>query len=96
MSKVKVEIRCGDRFAGEYVNLDEERKHFDECAHQITFEYWTRPITAIEIGKLLGNHFVFGYLESLFQSDHSPSFFLEENNNFDWVVTVEKVVVVHT
>lgn len=97
MSKVKVELRCGDRFAGEYIDLDEERKDYDASTwskKKPAWEHYIRPVTssADDIEDLNGNHFVFGYLEALFQSDiSSPAFFLEEDNDFDWVVTVSKV-----
>jgi hypothetical protein len=92
--KIKVEIRCGNRYVGEYLDLSEIRDGFDDATHALHpgLEYYIRPIefknSQDELERFNGNHFIYGYLEGLFQSHSGPEGFLDLN--LEWTVTVSE------
>ena len=84
MEKVIVEVKVGRRKYIEEIDLAAQREYFDELKSNganprmadVTFEHWVREVSfdAKDIGKFNGdaNHFIYGYWESLCQSDHAP------------------------
>lgn len=81
----------------EVVDLEEEREHFDLCQANganplmkyMTFEDHIRPGAwhDHEIDSLNGNHFLFGWIESISQrSNGSPIHYFPED---DWTWFVE-------
>ena len=86
--QVVVALRAGKREYREQVDLDSIHDHFDECVanganpqlEAITFAHYVRPlqIDAQELDSINGNHFLYGWMESLVQSDSCPEFIYTE------------------
>ena len=66
---------------------EEAREYFDECVSnganshlmKLGWDEWTKEIIIRhrEMDELNGKHFLFGWLESFFQSDNVPSWMWE-------------------
>ena len=86
MNRLFVEITKGKRAYKEDVT-EEAREYFDECVSnganshlmKLGWDEWTKEIIIIhrEMDELNGKHFLFGWLESFFQSDNVPSWMWE-------------------
>lgn len=80
----RASIHVGGRTYSEVLDMEEEREYFDESewvGKKVDWETYTRPVTTRDMDDLNGNHLLFGWLESIFQSDRSPHFCLTEYNN---------------
>lgn len=82
----RASIHVGGRTYSEVIDMAEVREHYDEAEfsrRKPTWERYTRPVTvkADKVESLAGNHFLFGWVEGIHQSDSSPIFALEEGNN---------------
>jgi hypothetical protein len=91
MAKIKVEIRCGDRYIGEYLDIAKIKDEFDKVTQPFNFDWYIRPITITvdELGKLNGDHFIYVYMEEWMKwigSDFNPLAYLTSRSH--WIVTV--------
>lgn len=91
MNRVTVRVSAGGRSVSQDLDLVEEREYFDELKSNganpgltdVTFEQWLAPIctpdvlSLRELAEYNGNHFIYGHIESLMQSDSCPRFVRE-------------------
>lgn len=88
-------VHVGGRAYSEVLDMDEIKLRFDEAHHaeKIPWDAWTRPVRVVgedAFDDLRGNHLLFGWCESLFQSDHSPfSCLTDLNEDAEWVYEFE-------
>lgn len=93
---MKASVTVGGRTFSEILDEKEEREYFDESSRPdngITWEHYTRPIEKVDetgLEKLNGNHILFGWIESLFQSDMTPYMSLTYmNEDKEWSYSFE-------
>lgn len=86
MINIKITITCGNRSYSEILDeseMNDIREHFDECKtnganphmKDLTFEENIKPIPETSMERLKdfsGNHFIFGWMECILQSDRAP------------------------
>ena len=89
---VRITLRRGalSRSYTEQVDLDDEREMWEEWTTNganphlegVTFEQYHSPLDISEkkVNDLNGRHFIFGFLESLYQSDRCPSFLFDNSD----------------
>ena len=83
-TNVTVTLRSGGRSFCEEIDLAAQRSYFERlCSNganpaldDVSFAQWVREVSVAgnQLDALAGDHFVFGWFESLSQSDASPDF----------------------
>jgi hypothetical protein len=81
----------------EQVDLDEQHEMWEEWVtnganpdlEKMTFEHFHREVEfpLNQLNQYNGSHFIFGFLESLWQSDNCPSFMYDDSLTFEVEVT---------
>ena len=89
---MKLIIKSEKRRYEEEIDVTDIKEHFEECQgnganphlEKLSFKEYTKPVTDVlsNVHKYNGNHFIFGYLECLFQSDHCPRW-IENEDTFE-------------
>lgn len=86
--KVKLQVtyvkwKCG---YFEHLDLDDELEMYREQEYprpvddvdDAGFQHYIRPVSVTDVRSLNGNHTMYGWFESLSQSDHAPQFLWED------------------
>ncbi len=83
--KIRIVITCGKRSYSEILDekdISKLKDHLDECKSNgynphlkdISFDHYVRPIpeTNMDSHNFNKDHFILGWMESLYQSDRAP------------------------
>ena len=91
---MKLIIRSNGREFSEEIDLAEVREHYAECVanganphlEKISFEQYTCPAMGkiVAMDSFNGKHFIFGHLETLFQSDQCPQW-IKKDDEFELI-----------
>lgn len=95
--ELKLTLRCDNIEYAEYIQAEDLIEDYSESyfpSGKPDFATYIRPVEKRpinEIEDLNGNHFIFGHLEALFQSDQSPYMIFPADCAKDIIVKVEHV-----
>ena len=103
---IRITIKAGKKEISEILDTDdiqEIKENFDECRgngsntwlENIDFDFYTRSleINVDRLGEVNGGenaHFIFGYIENLWQSDYSPAMWFHGLSDSEMTIIVQK------